>query len=102
MRRNLRSIAARIGAAVALSAEVIPEQQLVMACPLRAVGTTASSGNKLCVPLVERRILEDQQDVAINPELQVADGQQDTRWLGSIVVDLFEASRERLFLLVGW
>jgi hypothetical protein len=72
-----------------------------MACPLGAIGTTASGRDKLRVPLVERRIFQDQQDIAVNPELQVADGQQDTGGFRSSVVDLFEASRERGFLLVG-
>ena len=72
-----------------------------MACPLGAIGTTASRGNKLRVPLVERRIFQDKQDVAVNPELQVADGQQDTGGFRSSVVYLFEASGERGFLLVG-
>jgi len=32
-----------------------------MSCPFRAVGTTASGGNKLRVPLVEWRIFQNQQ-----------------------------------------
>ena len=99
---TLALIAGGVGAAVALPAEVIAKQQLVVACPLGAVGATASGGNKLRVPLVERRILQDEQDIGVNPELQVADGQQDTRWLRcSVVVYLFEAGFERVFLLVG-
>ncbi len=34
--------------------------------------------------------------------MQIADRQQDTCGFGSVVVDLFEASGERLCLLIGW
>ena len=71
-----------------------------MACPLGAVGTTASSGNKLRIALVERCILQDEKNVAVNPELQVADGQKDTGGLRCSVVNLFEARPECIFLLV--
>jgi len=100
--RDLRLIAVGVGASVALPAEVIAKQQLVMPRPLGAVGATSRRGNKLRIPLVERSILEDEQDVRVNPELQVADGQQDTGRFLTAVVYLLEAGRESLFLLVGW
>ena len=71
--RNLRLIAIGVGASVALPSGVIAKQQFVVSCPFRAVGTTASSGNKLRVAFVERRIFQDQQNIAVNPELQVSD-----------------------------
>jgi len=43
---HLRLIAAWVGASVAMSAEVIAKQQLVMACALRAVSATASGRHK--------------------------------------------------------
>src|SRR6201996_3222866 len=72
-----------------------------MSCPLWAIGTTASGGNKLRVALVERRVFQNQQDIVVNPELQVTDGQQNTSGFRSAVVDLFETGLERGFLLVG-
>jgi len=72
-----------------------------MACPLGAIDTTASGWDKLRVPLVERRIFQDQQDIAVNPELQVADRQQNTCGFRSAAIYLFEASRECGFLLIG-
>ena len=63
VRRDLGLIAAGVGAAVALPAEVIAEQQLVVSCPLGAVGATARGGNKLRIALVEGRIFQDEQDV---------------------------------------
>ena len=102
VRVHLGLIAAWVGASVLLAE--VGKQQLVVSCPLGAVGATASGGDKLRVALVERSIFEDEQDVLLNPELQVADGQQNA--LGLAVARcapvLFEASRERLFLLVGW
>ena len=63
VRRDLGLIAGGVGAAVALPSEVIAKQQLVVACPLGAIGTTASGGDKLRVALVERRIFQDEQDI---------------------------------------
>jgi len=65
------------------------------------VRTATRRRDKLRIAFIERRILEDEKDVGINPELQVADGQQNTRRLVSVGVHLFEASLERCFLLVG-
>src|ERR1700679_1234387 len=73
-----------------------------MPCPLRAVGATARRWHKLRVPLVERGEFEDEQDVRLNPELEIADGEQDAfRLLPSRAPIFFEASGKRLFLLVG-
>jgi len=95
-------IASRVGALVALLAEVIPKQQFVVPRPLRAISATPSDGYKLRIPLVERRILEDEQDVRRNPEMQTANGKQYAFGLLSTRAPiLFEASGECLFLL-GW
>jgi hypothetical protein len=69
--------------------------------PLRTVGATARCRDKLRIALVERRIFQNEQDVGVDPELQVADRQQNTRWFLTAAVNLFEASRERLFLQIG-
>jgi hypothetical protein len=50
---------------------------------------------------VEWSIFQDQQDIAVDPELQVSERQEDTSGFRSAVVDLFEASRECGFLLVS-
>ena len=71
-----------------------------MACTFRAIGTTASGRDKLRVPLVERCVFQDQQDIAVDPELQVAYRQQNTPRFRCAVVYLFEARRECLLLLV--
>ena len=102
VRVYLRLIAGWVGALVTLLAKVIPKQQLVVACALRAIGAIASGRHKLGVPLVEGGILEDEENIGRNPELEIADGQKNSRWLVSVGVDLFEASLERLFLLIDW
>jgi hypothetical protein len=99
---HLGLIAGWVGALIALLAKVIPKQQLVVTCPFRAIGTTASGRHKLRVWLVERRVFEDEQNVGGNPELTIADGQENPCWLTAVGVDLFKASLERLFLLLGW
>jgi hypothetical protein len=74
-----------------------------MPCPLGAIDTASSEGHKMCVPFVEGTVFEEEQDVLLNPELQVPYWKQDT--LGLAVARptpvFAEASRERLFLLVG-
>lgn len=52
-RREFGLVATGIGAPVALPAEVIPEQELVMPGTLGAVGATARRGDKLRIALVE-------------------------------------------------
>jgi integrase/recombinase XerD len=73
-----------------------------MPCPLGAVHTTPRSRDKLCVPLVEWSEFQDEEDVALNPELEIADREQDALGiLPAVAPILFEASSECLFLLVG-
>jgi hypothetical protein len=48
-----------------------------MPCPLGAVHATPRCRHKLRVALVERSEFQDEQDVALNPELEIADGEQD-------------------------
>jgi hypothetical protein len=90
-----------VGTTVALSAEVVTKQQLVMPGAFGAVGTTARRGHKLRVALVKGRVFQNKQHIRFNPELQVANGQQNSRGLVFSVVDFLEASRKCLFLLVG-
>jgi hypothetical protein len=97
----LGGITTGVGALVAMLAEVIAKQQLVVACPLGTIGATASGGNKLRVPLIERRVFQHQQDIGINPEMKTADGEKNASWLAAVAVNLFEARRERGVLLLG-
>ena len=101
VRREFGLIAAGIGATVALLSKVVAEQQFVVSGALGAVGATARRGNKLRIALVKGRVFQDKQHVRFNPELQVADGQENPRRFCPVVVYLFEASRKRLLLLVG-
>src|SRR6185312_12384636 len=96
---DLRVVAVWVGASVL---PYVGKQELVMPRPLRALHATPRRWHKLCVPLVERRKFEDEQDIRLNPELEVADGEKDAFCLPLPVRPvLFEASSERLFLLVG-
>ncbi len=73
-----------------------------MPCPLVAVHTAPRCRDKLRVALVERSQFQDEEDVALNPELEIADRQQDALGLLSAIAPiLFEAGPECLFLLVG-
>jgi hypothetical protein len=73
-----------------------------MPCPLGAVHTTPRCRDELRVALVERSQFQDEEDVALNPELEIADREQDALgFLPSIAPILFEASGVCLFLLVG-
>jgi hypothetical protein len=58
----------------------------------------------MSIAFVEGRVFEEEQDVLLDPELQVPHGKQHA--LGLAVARsapvFTEASRERLFLLVGW
>jgi hypothetical protein len=75
-----------------------------MSRPLGAIDTTSGDGHKMSVAFVEGRIFEEEQDVLLDPELQVPYGKQDA--LGLAVARsapvFAETSRERLFLMVGW
>ena len=101
VRREFCVVAAGIGALVALLAEVVAEKQFVVAGALGAVGATARRGDKLRVALVEGRIFQDEQNIRLNPELQVSHRQENPRCALAPVVDFLEASRECLLLLVG-
>ena len=95
-------IAVGVNAAVALLSKVVTEKQFVVSGALGAVGATARRGHKLRIALVKGRVFQNKQHVRFNPELQVADGQQNPRGFCPVVVYLFEASRKRLLLHVGW
>jgi hypothetical protein len=81
---------------VALLAEVVAEKQFVVAGALGAVGASARRGDKLRVALVEGRIFQDEQNIRLNPELQIAHGQKNPRRILAAVVGFLEASRECL------
>ena len=100
MRIDLRVVAGRVGASVLLAD--VRKQELVMPCPFGAIHAASRCWHKLRVPLVEGSMFEDEEDVALNPELEIADGEKDAfRLLPCRPPILFEASGERLFLLVG-
>jgi hypothetical protein len=100
MRVHLRLIAGWVRASVLLAE--FRKEELVVSCAFGAVHTTPSDGDEMRVLLVERSILEDEQDVLLNPRLQVADGEKNA--LGLAVARctpiLAEASLESFFLLV--
>jgi len=45
-----------------------------MACAFGAIDAASDRWHKLAVLLVEGRVFENEQDVAVNPELEIADG----------------------------
>ena len=66
-----------------------------------AVHAASGSGNQLRVPLVEGRIFQDEQDVLLNPELEIADREQDALCLLLPRTPILsETSGESLFLLI--
>jgi hypothetical protein len=99
---HFRLMAARISASILLAE--VGKQELVVARPLGAIDTTSGDGDKMSVAFVEGRVFEEEQDVLLDPELQVPHGKQNA--LGLAVARsapvFAKASRERLFLLVGW
>ena len=96
---DLRVIAVWVGASVL---SYVRKQELVMPRPLGAVHTAPRCRDKLRVPLIERSQFQDEEDVSLNPELEIADGEKDALGLLPAVAPiLFEASGECLFLLVG-
>jgi hypothetical protein len=81
--------------------EVITEQELVVSGVFRAIGATDRRAHKLRIALVKGRVFQNKQYIGFNPELQIAHWQENPRGLFRAVIDFFEASRKRLFLLVG-
>jgi hypothetical protein len=70
--------------------------------PLGTVHTTTCRRDKLRISRVKRGVFQNKQDVRLNPELKIADGEKDAlRLLTARAPILFEASGERLFLLAG-
>lgn len=74
-----------------------------MARPFGAIDAASGGWHKLAVLLVEGRVFENEQDVAINPELKIADGQQDTLLFSAAALPVLpKTSGECDLLLVGW
>ena len=66
-----------------------------------AIDAASGGGDELGIAFVERCLFQDKQDVVLNPELEIADGEQETFCLPvSAAPFLFEASGEGLLLLV--
>ncbi len=78
----------------------IGKEQFVVSGALGAIDAASGGGNKLRVALVERRLFQEQENVMLNPLLQVPNREQDALGLGSGSVPLLaEAIGECLFLL---
>ena len=75
------------------------EQKNIVAGALRAIDTRSSFGYKRGVFFRERRGGKLQQNVVLNPLLQVANRKQDTLGLAAVGVLLLIASGECFFLL---
>ena len=74
-------------------------------CPVRLGQSTQlpAMATRCASRLSNGAIFEDEQDVLLNPELQIADGEKNALGLLSACAPiLLEASGECLFLLVGW
>jgi hypothetical protein len=100
MRIDLALIAVRVGACVLFAH--FGEEEFVVSCPFRAIHATPRCGDKLRVSFIEGRKFEDEEDVALDPELETADRKQDTLCLLPTRAPIFfEASGESLFLLTG-
>ena len=101
MRVQLSRIAVRVGASVGVAAD-IRKEQFVVSGTLGAIDAIPGGGNKLRVPLVERRLFQEQENILLNPLLQVPNRKQDALGLGSGSAPLLaETIGERLFLLRG-
>jgi len=73
-----------------------------MSCPFGAIDTASRRWHKLRVAFVERSEFQDEQDVRLNPEMKVADWEQDAfGLLPTRAPILFETGGECLFLLAG-
>jgi hypothetical protein len=80
----------------------VGEQELVMACAFGTIDTASSGWHKLAVLLVEGCVFENEKDVGINPELKIADGQEDALLFSAATLPVLpKASGERCLLLVG-
>jgi hypothetical protein len=67
---------------------------------LGAIDATPGGGNKLRVPFVERSLFQEQENIVLNPLLQVPNRKQDALGLGSGSAPLLaEAIGECRFLL---
>jgi len=101
VRVQLGGIAIRVGASVGIRAH-IGKEQFVVSGALGAIDATSGGGNELRVPFVERRLFQEQENIVLNPLLQVPNREQDALGLGSGSAPLLaEAIGERL-LLLSW
>ena len=88
----------RVGPSVGIRAH-IGEEPLVVSSALGALDATSGGGSKLRIPFVERRLFQEQEDIVLNPLVQVANRKQDALGLGSGSAPLLpETIGERLFL----
>jgi len=73
-----------------------------MACALGTIDTASGCWHKLAVLLIEGCVLQDEKDIAVNPELKNADGQEDALRLAAATLPVLpKASGESGLLLVG-
>ena len=80
---------------------MLGKEQRVVAGALRAIDARTGLGHKLRVLFGERRGGKLQQNVVLNPLLQMANGKQDALGLAAVGIRLLIASGEGLFLLRG-
>ncbi len=99
---NFCLITAWVSAGVLLAK--VGKQKFVVTCPLWTIDATTRDGHEMRIALVERGILEKEQDVLLDPKLQAPHGKQNPLRLAvARCAPVFtETSRECLFLLVGW
>ena len=70
MRVHLNLVAGRVGTGVLFAK--VGKQELVMTRPFKTIDAASGGWHKLAVLLVEGGIFVDEQDVAVNPELKIA------------------------------
>ena len=99
VRVQLRGIAIRVGASVGIPAH-IGEEQFVVSGALGAIDAASCGGDKLRVAFVERCLFQEQENVMLNPLLQVPHREQNALGFGSGSVPILaEAIGKCLFLL---
>ena len=75
-----------------------------MPCSLGAIDTAPGDDDQMRATFHERSVFEEEQNVLLDPELQVAHGKQDALGLaiGRCTPVFAEAGQERRLLLFGW
>ena len=101
VRVDLRRVAFRIAARIGLVGSDFGKEQRVVAGALGAIDAGTGLGHKLRVLFRERRGGKLQQNVVLNPLLEMADGEQDALGLAAVRVRFLIAGGECFLLLFG-